>query len=198
MNGLVGRVRLRRHPRGPEPNRGDKPQSFLSPEVIVVSLRDVVELEIRVESVAWDDVWAVALREAMAAEIRLRYADRTAARPAVAAETVAYTGVAYADGQRPVGHVALRRLGPDLEIKRMYVVPSHRGKGVSTALLTAVEQAAVDLGGGRIVLQTGDRQPDAVRLYERAGYTPIPVFTPYEAMPWSLCFEKVIPGEAAS
>ncbi|WP_255359407.1 hypothetical protein [Frondihabitans sp. PAMC 28766] len=41
------------------------------------------------------------------------------------------------------------------------------------------------------MLQTGDRQPDAVRLYERFGYTPIPVYEPYvEAIPFSLCYEK--------
>jgi hypothetical protein len=40
---------------------------------------------------------------------------------------------------------------------------------------------------------TGDRQPDAVRLYEREGYTPIPIFPPYEELPFSRCFEKVLP-----
>lgn len=160
---------------------------------------------IAVESVAWDDPAAVALRDALRTEIRHRYADRIlrregiAADLAVAAEAVVYTGVAYAavgDGSRvPVGHVALRRWGDgttDVELKRMYVAPTHRGRGVSKALLHAVEQAATGLGAGRIVLQTGDRQPDAVRVYERDGYTRIPIFAPYEALTYSHCFAKTV------
>lgn len=161
---------------------------------------DGAELTIHVESVDWDDAGAVALREAMTAEMSLRYADRFAARVEVPADmavkedTVAYTAVAYTVGQLPVGHAALRWLGADLELKRMYVAPSHRGKGVSVALLTAVEQAAARLGAARIVLQTGDRQPDAVRLYEKSGYTRIPIFAPYQALTYSNCYQKLIPA----
>jgi GNAT superfamily N-acetyltransferase len=159
------------------------------------------ELTIHVESVDWDDAWAVALREALSAEMRLRYADRFAARVdvpagmAVEADTVAYTAVAYTVDRLPVGHVALRWLGADLELKRMYVAPSHRGKGVSVALLTAVEHEAARLGAARIVLQTGDRQPDAVRLYEKSGYTRIPIFAPYKALTYSNCYQKLIPAQ---
>ncbi|WP_261555758.1 GNAT family N-acetyltransferase [Frankia tisae] len=154
---------------------------------------------IHIDSVDWDDPTAVALRNAMVAEMQLRYADRLATRPpapgaALAAQTVAYTGVAYAAGRLPVGHAALRWLGDDLELKRMYVVPSHRGRGVSAGLLAAVEQAARRLGAGRIVLQTGDRQPDAERVYARTGYTRIPIFPPYEALTHSRCFQKVLVG----
>ncbi|OUC95894.1 GNAT family N-acetyltransferase [Streptosporangium minutum] len=149
-----------------------------------------------VRSVGWDDAAAVALREAMGEEMGARYADRLASKPDylprgmnVEPGSVAYTGVAYT-GAVPVGHVALRRLGADLEIKRMFVAPSHRGAGVARALLTAAEDAARALGGSRIILQTGDRQPDAVRVYEREGYTPIPRFPPYERLEGSYCFEK--------
>ena len=45
----------------------------------------------------------------------------------------------------------------------------------------------------RLILQTGDRQPEAVGLYEALGYTPIPIYDPYaETMPFSLCFEKTL------
>ncbi len=159
-----------------------------------------------VESVDWDDVSAVALRDAMRAEMRLRYADRIATKEGIAAdmtvsaESVAWTGVAYAEttavaDRLPVGHVALRWLDADrteLELKRMYVAPSHRGHGVSRALIRAVDDAAARLGARRIVLQTGDRQPDAVHVYERAGYTRIPIFAPYEALTYSSCFAKTI------
>ncbi|MER7005425.1 GNAT family N-acetyltransferase [Dactylosporangium sp. NPDC000555] len=147
---------------------------------------------IRVEGVAWDEPSAVALRDAMSAEMRLRYADRFATRVAVEAATVAYTSVAYTAEGLPVGHAALRWHGADLELKRMYVAPSHRGQGVAVALLADVERAAAALGAPRIILQTGDRQPDAVRLYEKSGYTRIPIFPPYEAMTFSNCFEKLL------
>ena len=92
--------------------------------------------------------------------------------------------------EQAVGHAALRWNGPDLELKRMFVHPDHRGSGVSTALLQASENAARDQGLRRLILQTGDRQPDAVRLYEKSGYTRIPVFSPYELLPFSNTFEK--------
>jgi GNAT superfamily N-acetyltransferase len=56
-----------------------------------------------------------------------------------------------------------------------------------------LEQLATAGGARRLILQTGDRQPDAVALYERVGYTPIPIYEPYiETIPNSFCFEKVI------
>jgi GNAT superfamily N-acetyltransferase len=149
-------------------------------------------LTVHVESVDWHDAAAVALREAMTAELRVRYADRFDDRVGVEAGTVVYTGVAYTAERLPVGHAALRRLGEDLELKRMYVVPAHRGTGVSVALLAAAEQAAARLGAHRLLLHTGDRQPDAVRLYEKSGYTRVPVFPPYETQSCSLCFQKVL------
>ncbi|TDD86575.1 GNAT family N-acetyltransferase [Actinomadura rubrisoli] len=137
----------------------------------------------------------------MQTEMEIRYADRIEALAAAAADLhatldvdegqVAYVGLAYAGGE-PVGHAALRRLGGDLELKRMYVAAAHRGTGVSTALLAATEDAARALGARRVILQTGDRQPDAVRLYEREGYARIPVFPPYEWLTFSICMEKVL------
>lgn len=147
-----------------------------------------------VESVAWDDPAAEGLRAAMSEEMSERYSDmRTFDFPegfSVSPESVVYTGVALTADGVPVGHVALRRLGADLEIKRMYVAPGHRGNGVGVALLEAAEAAAARLGADRVVLQTGDRQPDAVRLYEREGYTPIPVYPPYHLVPNSRCYTK--------
>ncbi|MBE1560939.1 GNAT superfamily N-acetyltransferase [Nonomuraea africana] len=61
---------------------------------------------------------------------------------------------------------------------------------MAVALLEAAEDAAVKAGADRVVLQTGDRQPDAVRLYEREGYTRIPVYPPYHLVPNSLCYHK--------
>jgi GNAT superfamily N-acetyltransferase len=101
--------------------------------------------------------------------------------------------VARLDG-RPVGCGALRpdRDGrPGLaEIKRMYVVPEARGRGISRALLAALEAEAVALGYRRVRLETGVRQPEAVRLYKSAGYHRIAGYGRYETDLLSLFFAK--------
>ena len=63
--------------------------------------------------------------------------------------------------------------GEAAEIKRMYVVPAARGRGIAKALLAALEDAARDLGYTVARLDTGPRQPHAQRMYEAAGYLPI-------------------------
>ncbi|MBC2638134.1 MULTISPECIES: GNAT family N-acetyltransferase [unclassified Rhodococcus (in: high G+C Gram-positive bacteria)] len=162
------------------------------PSELTLSTLDVIE-------VSWFDPDAAALRAAMAAEVGPRYSDRVStadrtATNAVDPQSVFLTVVAYAvhtETREAVGHAALRRNGEDLELKRMFVKSEHRGTGVSTALLSAVEDAAVRAARSRLILQTGDRQPDAVRLYEKSGYSRIPTFSPYEILPFSKCFEKV-------
>ncbi|MBK0297397.1 GNAT family N-acetyltransferase, partial [Bacillus sp. S34] len=63
----------------------------------------------------------------------------------------------------------------------------------ATALLAEGEQVAREQGAERLILQTGDKQPEAVALYEKTGWTRIPVYEPYAAtMPWSFCFEKAL------
>ncbi len=59
------------------------------------------------------------------------------------------------------------------EIKRMYVVPEARGRGVAGALLEALEGAARELGYEVVRLDTGPRQPHALALYRHRGYRPI-------------------------
>lgn len=78
----------------------------------------------------------------------------------------------------------------DLEIKRVYVHPRARGLGASRALLAELERIALDRGAERVILQTGDRQHDAVELYGRLGYTPIPIYAPYTEYAFSRCFAK--------
>ena len=66
--------------------------------------------------------------------------------------------------------------GGACEIKRMYVLPEFRGKGCARELLAALEGAARELGFERARLDTGPRQPGALRLYRRAGYAEIENF----------------------
>jgi GNAT superfamily N-acetyltransferase len=152
---------------------------------------------LRLERVDFEHPDAVALRDAMVAEVSSIYGaqrdhggDGARAR-GIEPDTVLVTLVGYAD-ERPVAHALLRRLGDEVEIKRMFVAPDARGLGASRALMGALEDAAREAGAARIVLHTGDRQVAAVRTYERHGYTPIPIYEPYVGMPASLCFEKVL------
>lgn len=151
---------------------------------------------IAIEHVPYDHPDAVALREQMVAEVKTIYGEQRDAGNSgmptgVVANTVVLTLVGYA-GERPLAHALLRRLGDDLEIKRMFVAPEARGLGAANALMTALEDGARALGATRLILHTGDRQVAAIRTYTRHGYTPIPIYEPYVGMPASLCFEKVL------
>ena len=77
----------------------------------------------------------------------------------------------------------------------MYVAQSHRGQGVSRAVLAALEHAAAGAGWTVLRLETGPLQHEAIGLYTSAGYRPIPKFGPYVDAPQSLCFERVLSDE---
>lgn len=149
----------------------------------------------RLIRVAWDHPDAVALRDAMVAEVAALYSsDRSLAPRDGNSEldpaTIVVTGLVY-EGETPIAHVALRRLGEDLEIKRMFVAPECRGRGLSKHLLDEMERLARKEGASRIILHTGNQQVAAIALYEANGYTSIPVYEPYVDLPDSLCFEKI-------
>ena len=76
------------------------------------------------------------------------------------------------------------------ELKRMYVVPEARGRGLGRRVLVELEERALLLGYTGVVLETGDRQPEALGLYVSAGYERIPCYPPYSERSLSLCFEK--------
>jgi GNAT superfamily N-acetyltransferase len=101
--------------------------------------------------------------------------------------------VAYRD-ERPVGCGAVRLIDPvTAELKRMYVEPDLRGQGIGRALVMALETEARRLGAERLVLETGIRQVAAVALYERCGFTPIPLYGEYCLSPdTSLCLGKLL------
>jgi GNAT superfamily N-acetyltransferase len=78
------------------------------------------------------------------------------------------------------------------EIKRMYVAPATRSAGVGAAILAALEGEARALGVGRLLLETGARQPEALALYRRAGFVAIPRFGAYVGSELSLCMAKAL------
>jgi len=160
---------------------------------------------VTLESVSWDDPRAVELRRRMDAEMTVRYSNpgappepaeitarRNASLAVDPADVRATVLVLDADGT-PLAHAALRELRGDWEVKRVIVAEAARGRGVGRALMGRLEELAREAGVPRLILQTGNRQPDAVALYEKIGYTPIPIYEPYvETIPFSLCYEKAI------
>ena len=107
--------------------------------------------------------------------------------------------VAYL-GDVPVATGAWRRRavpdgvdhGPCAEIKRMYVSPDHRGRGVARQVLALLEADAAAAGAATLVLETGIRQPEAISLYESSGYSRIPGYGHYSGSELSRCFAKVL------
>lgn len=92
---------------------------------------------------------------------------------------------------------ALKRLDDQsAEIKRMYTVPAARGRGLGRQVLGGLIEAGREAGYARLVLETGDQQPDAVHLYESAGFRRIPNYGYYAGVEGSLCYALVLGGLA--
>ena len=76
------------------------------------------------------------------------------------------------------------------EVKRMFVSPTARRRGQASGMLAALEQSAAGAGADMTVLETGTEQPDAIALYERAGYTPTVRFGHYAGSETARYFAK--------
>ena len=82
------------------------------------------------------------------------------------------------------------------EVKRMFVTPQARRRGHARRLLSALERSAAEAGVDLVVLETGAEQPDAIALYERAGYTPTVRFGHYAQSQTARYFAKWLDGSA--
>lgn len=134
------------------------------------------------------------LIRALNAELSLRYPEEGANHFRLDLEEVAPGRgaflVAYLD-DLAVGCGAVRRIDPPrAEIKRMYVASAARGQGVGQAILQALEAEARQLGASHLVLETGERQHEAVALYRKAGFEVIDAYGEYVDSPLSLCMGK--------
>lgn len=78
----------------------------------------------------------------------------------------------------------------DAEVKRMWVDPAHRRRGLATAVLAELERSAAAAGCRRTVLETGTRQPEAEALYRGSGYRRMPHFGVHRDEPDSCCFAR--------
>src|SRR5215475_11504648 len=98
--------------------------------------------------------------------------------------------IARVDGNA-VGCGALRALEPGVgEVKRMFVLPEFRGRGIARRILEGLESRARDLGYASVWLETGIGQPEAIGLYKSAGYDEFTGWGEYIGNPFSVCFQK--------
>jgi len=106
--------------------------------------------------------------------------------------SIVATVIAIDDDGTPVAHAALRPFEGELEVKKVFVAKSVRGRGVSRAIMTELERVARDRDIHSLVLQTGDLQVPAINLYLSMGYELIPVYGKYSAIPFALCYRKAL------
>lgn len=105
-------------------------------------------------------------------------------------EDISYALVIYQSGN-PVGCGAIKKFDNEtLEVKRMYVIPKFRGRGIAGKILKSLEQWALEIGYRKLILETGLKQPEAIALYEKSGFSSIENYGPYVGIANSRCFEK--------
>lgn len=98
--------------------------------------------------------------------------------------------VAYA-GAMPVGCGCFKRYDiSTAEIKRMFVDPDHRGKGIAFRIVEDLCAWAKEEGFTKVILETGIKQPEAIRLYQKSGFEVIENYPPYTDMELSVCMER--------
>ena len=101
------------------------------------------------------------------------------------------TDVVYYDNDIALGCGAFRQYDLNtIEIKRMYTAPEARRKGIAALILRDLEQWALELSYTTSLLETGNKQPEAISLYQKLGYRNIPNFGPYESVINSICIKK--------
>lgn len=105
-------------------------------------------------------------------------------------DSIPYVILAYDEG-KPVGCGAIKPFSPtQMEVKRMYVMPEYRSKGIASQILHRLEAGCKEMHIFHCVLETGTKQPEAIHLYEKSGYTRIPNYGQYLNVENSVCFEK--------
>ena len=107
-------------------------------------------------------------------------------------QTIKYAVVAY-EHELPLGCGAIKEYDADtMEIKRMFVLPESRNKGIAGEILSELERWAKELSYTKCILETGKKQPEAIALYIKHGYRAIPNYGQYAGIENSLCFDKTV------
>jgi len=105
-------------------------------------------------------------------------------------DNIRYVVVAYEDG-KPAGCGAIKEYSTDtMEVKRMFVMPAHRRKGIAAKILKELEIWAAELSYEKCILETGKKQSEAIELYRKNGYLSIPNYGQYAGVENSICFVK--------
>ena len=145
-----------------------------------------------VRTVGYADAVAQHLIERVQQEYVVRYGGRDAAvvDPAEFSPPLGLFLVAEVDGA-PAGCGGWRAFGDGVaELKRMYVEPSFRRRGIAAVLLAELERSAAAAGHRHLLLNSGDRQPEALALYARAGYAPVAGYGVYADAPGAVFLGK--------
>lgn len=154
--------------------------------------------ELTIADAAADDPRVLGLVRELDADLAARYPDEPCTGGAHIHPGIRFL-LAEAHG-RPVGCCAVQPFPlPDTaaELKRMYVIPQARGRGVAARLLSEAERTATALGHTEMRLETAVHQPEAIALYTRAGYLSIANYPPYEHKRLSRCYAKPLPVPAS-
>lgn len=105
-------------------------------------------------------------------------------------DMIKHVVLAY-DNKIAVGCGAIKELTSEsMEVKRMFTSPESRGKGVASTVLNELEKWAAEFGYKNCLLETGKKQPEAIALYLKNGYTIVPNYGPYTGVENSVCFKK--------
>lgn len=95
------------------------------------------------------------------------------------------------DDVKPIGCGAIKEYeNNSVEVKRMYTPPEARGMGIATKVLVELEKWAMEMSYSKCILETGKKQPEAIRLYEKNGYKVVSNYGQYAGIVNSVCFEK--------
>lgn len=107
-------------------------------------------------------------------------------------DAINHVVLAYENG-RAVGCGAIKEYAKNtMEVKRMFVLPEERGKGIASFILNELEKWGQELSCEKFILETGIKQPEAIALYKKNGYTRIPNYGQYDGVASSVCFEKFL------
>jgi len=150
-----------------------------------------------IKQVGYADSDASRLIAAVQQEYVVRYGgqDGTPVDPAEFTPPAGIFLIGYEAGE-PVASGGWRSHGTDAEIKRMYVAPAVRHRGLARQLLAELERTAAAAGHQRAILESGSAQPEAVALYRSSGYTPIPPFGHYATSRGAIHLGKPLPPRA--
>jgi GNAT superfamily N-acetyltransferase len=149
-----------------------------------------------IKQVGYADSDASKLIAAVQQEYVVRYGgqDGTPVDPAEFTPPAGLFLIGYDQGE-PVASGGWRSHGTDAEIKRMYVAPAARNRGLARQLLAELERTAAVAGHRRVILESGSQQPEAMALYRSAGYTPIPPFGHYAGARGAVHLGKEFPQD---